>query len=923
MAKRKPLPIEGFLRISLAALCLLAFLPLCLAVDPVRSLEQLRVANWNQQNGLLQDTTNALAQTVDGFLWVASDEGLMRFDGAEFFVPGEFQQKPLLRRSAYCLCNGPGGELWIGSYAGIYRRVRKGRFEYLNQTAGLPNSEITAVATDSEGTVWVGTYEAGLFWRNGDQFVEFAPAQELRQQKINRICPTTSRDLWVGASGGLYRINRSNGDPQLLSATNGFAGKSITALTMDPFGRLWVGTNEGLTCLDQDMLYPIGLPQDAKIEVTALFTDSHGMIWIGSRNGGIWRMLPDPKIGGAEFRSLSSLADSRRNALISTFCEDGEGDIWVGSDAGLFRISDTRFIVYNSRQGLPGDLANSVLPSRSGKIWVGTDAGLAFLPGPASARAASLPPVSPILSEPVTALYEDSHNSLWVGTASGDLQRFRQEPFSAEGELSRFSPATQVDAICEVSPDDTWVGTNGAGLHWFHQGELIRSLTEQDGITNNIVHTLAVGPDNTLWIAAGHGLLKWTNGKLEDAIRKGSPVHDRSFVSLLIDADGTIWAGTFGYGLARIQNGDAGALCDAAHGLFSDELFTLLKDDRGYLWASSDRGIFATKISELNEYFDGKRSTVDCRRFTAADGLVTAECIGGNSTTSCRTSDGRLWFVTVGGIAVTSHGNLTADLRSPPVVLERLIADLTHYIPLRSSEPPTVLNPDTHSIEIHYAGLSLSAPEALLYRYKLEGFDPTWIDAGIRRVAYYTNLPPGHYRFHVLACNRDGIWTPENLATSGEFVLPPHFYQTWWFYALCAGLIGLLIWALYCWRLQQILQERARLARDLHDTLAQGLVGILWQTESAIKSQRKGQGAEAIQILERTSILARETLMEARGALRALRAGILSESSSLVNALEKLVRKGTSDTPLQTEVRVRGQPFQVRSKWEQALGRIT
>jgi signal transduction histidine kinase len=190
-------------------------------------------------------------------------------------------------------------------------------------------------------------------------------------------------------------------------------------------------------------------------------------------------------------------------------------------------------------------------------------------------------------------------------------------------------------------------------------------------------------------------------------------------------------------------------------------------------------------------------------------------------------------------------------------------------------------------------------------------------------VAYYTNLPPGHYRFHVLACNRDGIWTPENLATSGEFVLPPHFYQTWWFYALCAGLIGLLIWALYCWRLQQILQERARLARDLHDTLAQGLVGILWQTESAIKSQRKGQGAEAIQILERTSILARETLMEARGALRALRAGILSESSSLVNALEKLVRKGTSDTPLQTEVRVRGQPFQVRSKWEQALVRIT
>jgi signal transduction histidine kinase len=258
-----------------------------------------------------------------------------------------------------------------------------------------------------------------------------------------------------------------------------------------------------------------------------------------------------------------------------------------------------------------------------------------------------------------------------------------------------------------------------------------------------------------------------------------------------------------------------------------------------------------------------------------------------------------------------------------PVVLEKLIANLRHSVTISPGQPPINLSPNTHSIEIHYAGLSLSAPERIQYRFRLAGFDHSWVDAGTRRVAYYTNLAPGHYQFQVVAGNRDGIWTPQSQATGLEVILQPHFYQTWWFYALCAGLLCLGIWGLHGWRLQQILQERARLARDLHDTLAQSLVGILWQTESAIKSGRKGHFAETIQTLERVSALARQTLLDARGALKALRSSILAESSSLVDALEKAVKKSTSAKPLQAEVRVRGQPFRVRSAWEQALVRIT
>jgi ligand-binding sensor domain-containing protein/signal transduction histidine kinase len=920
VTKRKPPSFAGFLPVTGAMFCLLVFPYSCLALNPSRSLEQYRITHWDQESGLPQDSTNSLAQTPDGFLWVAGDEGLARFDGAEFFVPGEFQERPYEQRSANCLSIDSRGQLWIGSFAGLYCRGERGKFRYYDQKAGLPSADITAVATDSTGTVWAGTYEAGLFCQNGERFIEYVPAQELRQQPVSQIYPAKSGDVWVATSEGLYRIDKAKGIAQQLGAGNGLRGTAVTALTTDLLGRFWVGTREGLAYLDNDRFYPIELPSGDGSGVTALFTDSHGMIWIGSGKGGVWRMLPDPKIGEAEFRALSSLIEGGRSLSVLKFCEDNEGDIWIGSDAGLFRISDARFTVFNARSGLRTDFVGSVLASRTGKIWIGTDEGLAFLPGSASTKAIMAPVISPILSEKTTALYEDPRNVLWVGTAEGSLQSFQEDPFSVASEPIRFGSAG-VTAICEDPSGDLWVGTSRAGLNLFHNGRLIRQFTEQDGIRDNGVRTLALGSDKTVWIGT-RGVMRYKDGKIEDAIPKDNPAHDRYFYALLVDSDGTVWAGTLGDGLARIRNADC-RLRDIKHGVYSDVFFTLVKDDKGNLWSSSNQGIFVAKISELNEFFDGKRPTVDYRRFTAADGLATTECIGGAANTSCRTTDGRIWFTTLGGLAVTSPETLIVDSRSLPVVLERLVTNLTGDIPLHPGSPPTVLPPKINSIEIHYAGLSLSAPEKLQYRYKLDGFDAGWTDAGSRRVAYYTNLLPGHYRFRVTARNRDGIWTPENLATTGGLIIEPHYYQTWWFYSLCLLLIGLLIWGLYRWRLAQILQERARLARDLHDTLAQGLVGILWQAEKAINSERKGQGTEAVQILEGMRTLARETLMEARGALRALRAGILAESSSLTNALEKVVRKGASATTLRTEVRARGQPFRLRPDWEQALVRIT
>jgi ligand-binding sensor domain-containing protein len=228
-----------------------------------------------------------VAQTPDGFLWLAADEGLIGFDGAEFFVPDEFKQTPYYKRWAQCLWVDPGGSLWIGGLGRVWCRTRKGTFECYDEKSGLPARwSIQAVATDSEGTLWAAPVFHGLFRKNGDRFIEYTAVPELRQEQVYQICPAKSGDLWVSASEGLYRINKSGA--QLLDAKNGLPAKLVTALAMDPVGRLWVGTSEGLAYLNQDRFYPVELPGSGKAEVSALFTDSHGMLWIGSSKGEIW-----------------------------------------------------------------------------------------------------------------------------------------------------------------------------------------------------------------------------------------------------------------------------------------------------------------------------------------------------------------------------------------------------------------------------------------------------------------------------------------------------------------------------------------------------------------------------------------------------------------------------------------------------------
>jgi signal transduction histidine kinase len=357
--------------------------------------------------------------------------------------------------------------------------------------------------------------------------------------------------------------------------------------------------------------------------------------------------------------------------------------------------------------------------------------------------------------------------------------------------------------------------------------------------------------------------------------------------------------------------------------VLAPEFYCLLEDDHGDLWSSGSRGIFCVSKRELNEFFDGKRSVVNCRAFGKADGLRSPDCSNVYFPAGCRSADGRLWFGTIAGLAVIDPNHLQFNSLVPAVRIEHVVVDLTHILPIRSRNQSVELGPGAHHLEFDYAGLSFTAPEKVRFKYRLDGFDKDWIDAGTSAEAYYTNLAPGTYLFRVIACNNDGLWVPEESAAATTIIVQPHFYQTIWFSALCAAAFILSIWLLGRWRLQQILEERTRLARELHDTVARGTVGLVWRLEAAKSLAKKMHFDPVLASLDEVAKLARENLKETRRAMRALRSGVFETNISLPSALEAVLTRTVDGTRLCTQLKVSGAPYWIGCAWEQALLRIT
>jgi signal transduction histidine kinase/ligand-binding sensor domain-containing protein len=894
------------LKVLFAILALGALIPQASALNPSRALTQYTRTVWTQEHGLPQDTVRAIAQTKDGYLWLGTDEGLAQFDGYDFVVFNK-ENGALPSNSVGALWAAKDGSLWIGTLGGL-TRYHNGKFTTFNKKDGLDDTSINSITEDPSGAIWV---VAGIYlnrFQDG-KFTSYSPRQGLPIQALRTIYCGRDGSIYAAGFGGVVRLE-GNRFVSVLSPV----GDIVVSLLEDRHGNLWVGGSFGLLTRSpkgdlQHYTVQEGLPDNY---VRTMWEDRDGNLWAGT-DGGLARLE------NGRFVS-SSLASSHERDWVRCIYEDTEGNLWVGMNSGLNRLRNDVFSMYGESEGLPSDEPTTVYQDHRGRIWVGFhDRGLVQLVDGKPARVYTqkdgLPSneifsiredregdlliaarggpsrlhdgyfVNPVMNDPLNRrvafdYFQDRNGKLWVATPAGvvELQGSRSHTVIPGGSQLN----NDAVVLCETRDGSLWAGTYGDGLwrldHTHGTRGQLRLYTVADGLSSNEIRSLVEGTDGTLWI------------------------------------------GTFGGGLDALRDGQFYHIT-ARDGLLSDNVSHIEDDGRGSLWLSTTRGICRVRKQDIWDLVLGKIKKVEPVNYGVADGLRSAQCAPGYPTSrgGTRTSDGRLWFPTSRGLAVLDPNDRRAATAAPVVHLLEVAVD-GRAIPVTQG---TRVAPGSGRMQFRYTGIYLSAPERVRYSYRLQGLDGEWISSVARRVTNYNSLPHGHYRFTVRAAVPNGPSSEASLA----FELLPHFYETAWFRYFCAALAAAGIWGLYNLRLRQIrqrfslvLEERGRLAREIHDTLAQGFVGISSQLD-AVALTLNGHLDLARIHLDIARKMVRHSLTEARRSVMDLRASAL-EGQDLSAALSQAAHQWTAGSPVQVRVNVEGESRPLPEETEQHLLRI-
>ncbi len=648
---------------------------------------------------------------------------------------------------------------------------------------------------------------------------------------------------------------------------------------------------DGLSCL-RDKNFVTYTTRDglANNRITSLAVDAEGTVWIGTA-GGLSRFANGSFAG---FRAGDSLV----NEIILSIFEDREGSLWIGTESGgLHLLKNKKFTTYTTREGLGSDLVKSIYEDSKGSIWIGTNGGgLSLLK---DGRFTTYTTADGLSSNVVLAVFGDLEGNIWAGTPDG-LNRFKDDKFkiftSADGLANDL-----VRSIFADHSGNLWIGTLG-GLARM-RGDRFDVYTTADGLPNNFVGTIYEDRQGNIWIGTLGGLSKFSDGKFTNYTTRDGLSSD-VVISLHEDAEGSLWIGTSGGGLNRLKQGKFVSYT-TRNGLPDDVVYSILEDRQNALWMSSNKGIFRLSKNDLDDFANGKADSISPVLYGTADGMITRECSGGGHPAGWRGADGRLWLATIKGVAMIDPEKIKPNDQPPPVSIEQVRVDDESITPAQ----PIELAPGKSRFDFYYTALSFVAPEKVRFKYKLEGFDQDWVDGGTRRIAYYTNLRPGRYTFRVIAANNDGLWSPTGAAF--DLYLRPHFYQTYWFYALCILSLAFLVWQFYRVRLKQVeaqfaavLAERNRIAREIHDNLAQEMLGISVQLE--VVARTMPASAELAKThLDRVRILVRHGIAEARRYVWDLRSQAL-DKNDLPAALSETARRLTADTALQAKVEVTG-----------------
>jgi signal transduction histidine kinase/ligand-binding sensor domain-containing protein len=875
---------------------------------------QYRIDRWTTDNGLPTNSVTSVLQTRDGFLWMTTYGGLVRFDGANLKTYNTENTPGLRTGRLISLYESRDGALWITTEGLGITRFAGGRFASYSTADGLPDNEVGAVFEQPDGTLIVDTRRGAVKWERGG----FAPETSLpsRGDRGRTILGRSMAGaIWFRDGNGIHR----------------FEGGRITrtlSLDIDPVsayedraGRLWLqlkvvdgDRTRQLACVCDGRLVRYtardGIPRFGTI---AWSEDREGHVWFGFRsNAGLLRY------DGQRFMHLTT-ADGLPGPNVEMVFQDREGTHWAPTDGGLARLTARPLTSYSAADGLETNNTYVVYEDRRGDIWIGGWAGLTrYRDGRFEAMAAAYG----VVRQNVTSILEDRGGALWLGVWDGGIRLIKNGRVAALP-----SPVGIVTrAIYQGRGSEVWFGGR-EGLARYRDGVFTPVVT---GYPGGEVQVLFEDRDGALWIGTDSGVARYRDGVFTKFGERDGIAGQPIVRAIHQDADGTLWFGTYDSGLLRFRDGRFSRIT-TRDGLFATGAFQIVEDAQQRFWMTSNVGVYRVSRRELDDFAAGKTRRVTSVAYGTRDGMLHSECNGGTQPAGVSTRDGRIWFPTQQGVVVIDPGTIPVNTQPPPVVItQSIVANepvaARDRIEIRSG--PTAL-------ELHFAALTFVRPEQSRFRFKMEGLDEDWIDAGGERTARYAQLPYGNFEFRVIAANRDGVWNTEG-ARLAVVVVPP-FYRTRWFFTVLligAAAIGFAVhtWRMKLLRREQDLQqafsrqlidsqeaERKRIAAGLHDGLQQSLLVIKNWTQIGQAAASADQAAG--QRLREIDDAASQALSEVRDIVHDLTPYQL-DRLGLAQAVADMVGTVSASSSIQFACDVSGLQGQLGQEAELTLFRI-
>jgi ligand-binding sensor domain-containing protein/signal transduction histidine kinase len=786
---------------------------------------------WDTDAGLPQNSVTSILQTRDGYLWLGTLNGLVRFDGMRFAVFDESNTPGLNSSRIVKLFQDSHGRIWVGTESAGIVIIDDGQVSSLPIGLGALEKRLASICEDGAGEVWLCT-ASGEVWRYANQRPTPFRFELFRASAYRVVMAEPGGPVWIGTD---WRQAAISSTPDLvpleLQVDQDLPMRKLDFLLASRRGGYWrLADGQIQKCRAQQVEQDWGPYPWGNDAVTAACEDLHGNLLVGTRGLGVYWFQPDGK-----FVRISR-ADGLSDDSVMALHVDEEGNLWVGTvDGGLNRVRRQVFDNVN----LPSDVAahrvQSIWEDPEQGLWIGLYGGGITRWRAGKSEVYGVEQGLDNLN--VWSVYVDRKRRVWAGTGGGglyQLQRGRFQPVAIPGNIGR-----TVFAMTEDGSGRLWIGTQD-GLFCWDESQW-KVYTSQDGLSVDEVRALAFDAAGDLWIGTvGGGLNRLHEGKFTLYRKQPDGLSSEDISSLLVDRNGVLWVGTFGSGLCRFHQG-RWTRFTTRQGLISNSIGYLIEDGAGWLWIGSNAGIMRIQKGELDRFALGETTYVPVRTYDKTDGLPARECTRGSQPGACCDDKGTLWLPTVKGLVSVHPNQLNPNPNPPPVVIESVYIDglLQNTNSLRAAAPSSVVVPaGRERIEIHYTSLNLSAPDRGRFRYRLEEHETEWVEAGNSRIARYSKLPPGEYRFWLKACNEDGIWN-----TAGSTLLvrveTPYWRTGWFLGTVAACLLGAIVGVVHylsTQRLQRQLvhmrhqealeKERARIAQDIHDQLGASLTQV-------------------------------------------------------------------------------------------------